>query len=54
MPAYSANSVNTNGQDEYKVSDVVVAVFKERRERLQGERRQTWLDEIARKHQVEK
>lgn len=51
MPAYNTNNVtvetNQNGQS---ASTVVATMYKERRERLQNERRNSWLSDAVKKH----
>ena len=52
VPAYNTNNVNVNiDRNSQNVSNaIVVAMYKERRERLRDERRGSWLSDIIKKH----
>ena len=52
MPAYNTINVNEDiDQNSRNVSNAIVAaMYTERRERLQDERRGSWLSDIIKKH----
>lgn len=51
MPAYNTNNVNVNQVNSSQSASTMAAMlYKERRGRLQIERRDSWVSEVMKKH----